>query len=425
MTPRAPPPAPPCAAPPPPLPPAPLPHPTPTQVFSGYTEAPISFPPTFTMRRVPGFVYGDKRTASYCDRILWRSLPALAADVVCERYEAHGAVSSSDHKPVSAAFRVEAHWPRGAAAAPAAAAALPRLHFGRLAGHGLLAADLTGFSDPYVLFYSDPPGLLQAAAPDDVAAAAARGSSSSVSSAGSAAAGVGGGRRGLSVLASSLRSLASGSVHSLFNAETTAPRTGFKSQTLDPVWEARELPELLLLLRGAAGAGSGAGAGAGADAGANAGEAEAELRHAHLIFVLMDRDLASDDRLGHAVLPLRGLAAAAAAAAATRRSGLVPFSLPVTRNGVRFGSISGTLELRLPDTPRLDGAPRRHFAMMQLPSFREVLGGGGGGGRRALQPRRTASSKLLGGGGGGGGGGDKARGEGSTCGRCLAECSIQ
>ena len=136
-------------------------HPTPTQVFSGYTEAPISFPPTFTMRRVPGFVYGDKRTASYCDRILWRSLPALAADVVCERYEAHGAVSSSDHKPVSAAFRVEAHWPRGAAAAPAAAAALPRLHFGRLAGHGLLAADLTGFSDPYVLFYSDPPGLLQ------------------------------------------------------------------------------------------------------------------------------------------------------------------------------------------------------------------------------------------------------------------------
>lgn len=47
------------------------------------------------------------RVPSWCDRVLWHSLPAFSRDVKCDRYSAHPGVPSSDHKPVSAAFTLK------------------------------------------------------------------------------------------------------------------------------------------------------------------------------------------------------------------------------------------------------------------------------------------------------------------------------
>jgi hypothetical protein len=99
--------------------------------------------------------------------VVWKSLPAFANDVTCEHYSAHGAISSSDHKPVSCGFRIRTHSDT-IGTNPLSAIVhsshlshrTSSLSFLQLSGESLLAADISGFSDPYILFFSEPPGLL-------------------------------------------------------------------------------------------------------------------------------------------------------------------------------------------------------------------------------------------------------------------------
>lgn len=73
------------------------------RAFMGYEEGPILFRPTY--KYTPGSQQWDlsekQRAPAWCDRVLWRG-----PHVTQVRYSSHEALVLSDHKPVSALFRV-------------------------------------------------------------------------------------------------------------------------------------------------------------------------------------------------------------------------------------------------------------------------------------------------------------------------------
>lgn len=153
--------------------------------FVGMQEGTICWPPTFKVRREAGCQYKAKRLPSYCDRVLWHSMAALTGCLAQTEYRSIPSVSTSDHKPVVAAFELTEPLPlprlqplRSASASsvygPSPASsftngnnrAIPssgpfRLHLRYLHLTRILAADLGGTSDPYCLFFTSPPGLLE------------------------------------------------------------------------------------------------------------------------------------------------------------------------------------------------------------------------------------------------------------------------
>ncbi|KIK55840.1 hypothetical protein GYMLUDRAFT_87502 [Collybiopsis luxurians FD-317 M1] len=73
--------------------------------FRIFTEGPLTFPPTYKYdRRSDEYDTSEKRRApAWCDRVLWRSrVPSRVQQLKYERYE----VNVSDHRPISAAFRI-------------------------------------------------------------------------------------------------------------------------------------------------------------------------------------------------------------------------------------------------------------------------------------------------------------------------------
>lgn len=73
------------------------------KAFAGYTEGPITFRPTY--KYAPGTQQWDnsekQRAPAWCDRILWKG-----PHVEQLRYSSHESYTLSDHKPVSASFKV-------------------------------------------------------------------------------------------------------------------------------------------------------------------------------------------------------------------------------------------------------------------------------------------------------------------------------
>jgi len=76
--------------------------------FHGFNEGEIDFPPTYRYNRGDRTYSEEKmRVPSYCDRVLWRSLPAFGPESVeLEKYVSCDDVMSSDHSPVLSVFRV-------------------------------------------------------------------------------------------------------------------------------------------------------------------------------------------------------------------------------------------------------------------------------------------------------------------------------
>lgn len=72
--------------------------------LAGFKTLPCHFHPTFKVERRDGFHYQEKRTPSYCDRILWKSAHGLENAVRPILYEPNPAASHSDHKPMRAMF---------------------------------------------------------------------------------------------------------------------------------------------------------------------------------------------------------------------------------------------------------------------------------------------------------------------------------
>ncbi|KAI0567578.1 Inositol polyphosphate-related phosphatase [Gracilaria domingensis] len=74
-------------------------------VFADFEEADITFAPTFKINPQTG-QYSTHRIPSYCDRILWHSLPARVELVKCLQYQALTDFKESDHIPVYGAFEL-------------------------------------------------------------------------------------------------------------------------------------------------------------------------------------------------------------------------------------------------------------------------------------------------------------------------------
>lgn len=78
------------------------------RVFAGWQTTPPTFKPTFKL--TPGLrkcEYDRKRVPSWCDRVLWKSLPGAAGCIEQYEYVACPNFVTSDHKPVRAAFRIQ------------------------------------------------------------------------------------------------------------------------------------------------------------------------------------------------------------------------------------------------------------------------------------------------------------------------------
>jgi len=73
--------------------------------FPDFAEAHRDFPPTFKVLPQAGFAYTTKRLPAWTDRVLYYS-PVAALRATSDGYFAAGEVSTSDHKPVAAAYKV-------------------------------------------------------------------------------------------------------------------------------------------------------------------------------------------------------------------------------------------------------------------------------------------------------------------------------
>jgi len=118
------------------------------KVMSGFTEGKYNFSPTF---KVEVFFtgYNPERTPSWCDRVLWRSMPGVKNNINQISLLPCVDAITSDHKAVVSTFTVKTD----AVVAPSAGG--PQIIFTDLKGKELLSADANGKSDPYVVFRSD------------------------------------------------------------------------------------------------------------------------------------------------------------------------------------------------------------------------------------------------------------------------------
>jgi len=107
------------------------------------------------VERAPGVSYKAQRTPSYCDRILWKSMPPCEGQLALRWICAIAEVSTSDHKPVVAAFGLSPTAPIRQSTSNQVV-----VRVSDLALRDIVASDWTGTSDPFCCFFTHPDGLL-------------------------------------------------------------------------------------------------------------------------------------------------------------------------------------------------------------------------------------------------------------------------
>lgn len=317
--------------------------------FVGFEEGPLAFNPTFKVQRTEGFAYKNQRVSSWCDRVLWKSLPALAGDVqlVDGSYTGHPSIATSDHKPVSAAFELALrpagvadlsqqqqhgsrvnpvqkqspaasragtssvphstsvpHWPHkydhalGSKSSFSSFSALPGaiVTITGLQGKQLCPMDDDISSDPYCVFMSDQ-SQLQIANMD-----LHRRPPISVF-------------KKMSLVLSPKR-LYIATTDSFGTA--TRPETNVIYDSLNPVWHDNQVPRFKI-----------------------SATHPSHLETAHLFILVMDRDPGGGaDRMGQVVLPLRDFVGTEQQSKA--------FEQKVAKNGRYWGTLSGKISIQFP-----------------------------------------------------------------------------
>jgi len=80
-------------------------------VFYGWSEGPIKFTPTYKyMVGTREYTEKKQRIPSWCDRVLWKSLPGTYR-LHQTNYSSSDALTTSDHSPVYATFQLKARLP--------------------------------------------------------------------------------------------------------------------------------------------------------------------------------------------------------------------------------------------------------------------------------------------------------------------------
>lgn len=126
-------------------------------VFHGFSEPEYNFLPTFKVERVSDTVHKKQRSPAYCDRILWRTQPYLNKynPIAVESFKGVEKVSTSDHKPVRGVFNVKLVPPIDCHISEEDVCA--KIVLSNLKGAHLIPADVTGASDPYLVMNMVPP----------------------------------------------------------------------------------------------------------------------------------------------------------------------------------------------------------------------------------------------------------------------------
>mmetsp|Transcript_16021 Transcript_16021/g.38085 ORF Transcript_16021/g.38085 Transcript_16021/m.38085 type:complete len:484 (-) Transcript_16021:172-1623(-) len=128
--------------------------------FVGFVEAAsFAFAPTFKVERRAGTTYKKARVPSYCDRVLWKSMPTAVGNITQTYFNSVPAVSTSDHKPVVAHFSIQ---PTPVLHPALNSPLLPvvRLSDVRVFLRGGGIDFLSETCDPYATFSTHPPGML-------------------------------------------------------------------------------------------------------------------------------------------------------------------------------------------------------------------------------------------------------------------------
>ena len=125
------------------------------EAFVGFEEGEYDFLPTFKVKRVPGYEHKDQRIPSYCDRVLWKSMLPQQKRVVQKLLTSVPAVSTSDHKPVVSGFEIAP-----SLGLPKVRVGMPVIRLSDVTVQGLIDADVQGGSDPYMIFFTNPPEIL-------------------------------------------------------------------------------------------------------------------------------------------------------------------------------------------------------------------------------------------------------------------------
>lgn len=79
------------------------------EAFFGWQTPKPDFPPTFKVARDNDSLYHEKknRIPSWCDRVLYKSLPQFESEVEVVSYESKPEFKSSDHKPIVGTFNIK------------------------------------------------------------------------------------------------------------------------------------------------------------------------------------------------------------------------------------------------------------------------------------------------------------------------------
>mmetsp|Transcript_17382 Transcript_17382/g.35862 ORF Transcript_17382/g.35862 Transcript_17382/m.35862 type:complete len:2102 (+) Transcript_17382:50-6355(+) len=81
-------------------------------VMCDFEEGAIDFAPTYRMNKgKSGYNNKKNQNPSYCDRVLWRSLPGAAPQLYQTVYSSAATLNQSDHRPVLAAFAMNTREP--------------------------------------------------------------------------------------------------------------------------------------------------------------------------------------------------------------------------------------------------------------------------------------------------------------------------
>jgi len=117
--------------------------------FAGYQEEVVDFRPTYRfLRGTNEYDEALGRVPSWCDRVLYKSLPGDVENIIQGAYGSVDEIQTSDHHPVFATFQIDTlkgnvmHAPQKLS-----------IMVTSLRGEDLVSKDSNGFSDPFVRFF--------------------------------------------------------------------------------------------------------------------------------------------------------------------------------------------------------------------------------------------------------------------------------